>query len=119
MSREKTADSNLIGLSALLIVSRPPKMEAIVITISHPVTANSLINGRAPSSIRPKSVIIGEIQVRQIVHYCINSGSRYGFIITDEELVVLRIRTELTGDGLTLTRLVLVVKDWGIPTMLP
>lgn len=28
-----------------------------------------------------------EDPVRQIVHYCINSDSRYGFIITDEELV--------------------------------
>lgn len=38
--------------------------------------------------------------VRQILTYCIQSGSRYGFIITDKELVVIRIRTEPTGSGL-------------------
>lgn len=38
--------------------------------------------------------------VRQTVQYCIQSHSRYGFIITDGELVVLRIRTEHTGTGL-------------------
>ncbi|KAI1753885.1 hypothetical protein F4782DRAFT_496184 [Xylaria castorea] len=30
--------------------------------------------------------------VRQVLHYCIQSHMRYGYILTDEELVVMRIR---------------------------
>ncbi|OAA61224.1 hypothetical protein SPI_05248 [Niveomyces insectorum RCEF 264] len=45
-----------------------------------------------------------ENPVRQVVTYCIGARSRYGFILTDEELVVLRIRTEPTGAGLAAGR---------------
>ncbi|KAI1330262.1 hypothetical protein F5Y16DRAFT_396554 [Xylariaceae sp. FL0255] len=30
--------------------------------------------------------------IRQLLHYCIESHMRYGYIITDEELVIMRIR---------------------------
>jgi len=42
--------------------------------------------------------------VRQILQYCIQSASRYGFIITDEELVVVRVGIVLTGTGIAATR---------------
>lgn len=42
--------------------------------------------------------------VRQIVHYCDNSESRYGFLITDEELVVVRCRREMIEDSAMVNR---------------
>ncbi|KPM34267.1 hypothetical protein AK830_g12308 [Neonectria ditissima] len=42
--------------------------------------------------------------VHQIAQYCITANSRYGFIITDSELVAIRIRTEPTGEGLAADR---------------
>ncbi|KAI0903899.1 hypothetical protein F4823DRAFT_616893 [Ustulina deusta] len=41
--------------------------------------------------------------VRQLLHYCIESHMRYGYIITDEELVVMRVRpTETQNPGATI-----------------
>ncbi|KAF3030310.1 hypothetical protein E8E12_000302 [Didymella heteroderae] len=37
--------------------------------------------------------------VEQCLHYCILNDTRYGFIITDKELVVLRVRREEIGPG--------------------
>jgi hypothetical protein len=41
-----------------------------------------------------------EWPLRQIQHYCTRLGTRYGFLITEEELVVFRFSREKTGKGL-------------------
>jgi hypothetical protein len=40
----------------------------------------------------------------QCLHYCVINDTRYGFIVTDEELVIFRIREEKLGDGLASQR---------------
>jgi hypothetical protein len=42
--------------------------------------------------------------IRQILHYCKLSHCRYGFLITDAELVVLRVTPQPTGEGLAPTK---------------
>ena len=42
--------------------------------------------------------------VEQCLYYCIDKGTRYGFIVTDEEVVVLRIGEEILGDGIASQR---------------
>lgn len=37
--------------------------------------------------------------VEQCLHYCIMNDTRYGFVITDKELAVLRVRREEIGPG--------------------
>lgn len=44
------------------------------------------------------------LPVSQVSTYGVEGGCRYGFIITDEELVVLRFRKESTGPGIASTR---------------
>ncbi|KAJ8132733.1 hypothetical protein O1611_g890 [Lasiodiplodia mahajangana] len=44
--------------------------------------------------------------IRQVLHYCINSHMRYGYVITDEELVVMRVRpNEEYNHGATMDEL--------------
>jgi hypothetical protein len=38
--------------------------------------------------------------IEKCQHYCIAKGTRYGFVVTDKELVVLRIREESLEDGI-------------------
>lgn len=47
---------------------------------------------------------IWEHPVNQVASYSISAPSRYGFIITDQELVVLRLHTEPPGNGLAANR---------------
>lgn len=42
--------------------------------------------------------------VHQCVHYCFLSRTRYGFLITDKQLVILRVREEEVGPGLANSR---------------
>jgi hypothetical protein len=42
--------------------------------------------------------------IEQCLHYCINHGTRHGFMITDKELVVLRVRQEEVKEGIASQR---------------
>jgi hypothetical protein len=42
--------------------------------------------------------------IRQAVSYAVDTGARYAFIITDAELVVLRVTSMHTGSGIATTR---------------
>ncbi|KAL8377050.1 hypothetical protein RB595_007944 [Gaeumannomyces hyphopodioides] len=44
------------------------------------------------------------LPVRQILNYCDKTSTRYGFIITDKELVVFRCAREKVGPGIAATR---------------
>ncbi|KAL8354296.1 hypothetical protein RB601_003924 [Gaeumannomyces tritici] len=53
------------------------------------------------SSGTPESKIVG---IQQIMHYCKLTRCRYGFILTEEEVVVFRCTREEIGDGLANSR---------------
>ncbi|KAJ2986163.1 hypothetical protein NUW58_g5158 [Xylaria curta] len=62
-----------------------------------------LETGRLPNVLWP---------IRQLLHYCVESHMRYGYIITDEELVVMRVRPmETQNPGTTIEELHDATKD--------
>ena len=59
---------------------------------------------RQRQDLSPISITIWEYPVRQILEYCTQEYRRYGFIITDAELVVMRITPRGTAAGSAIAR---------------
>ena len=75
--------------------SRPPNILTGDSKLAKKWSSNKIIDGFVTSE---KSDWLKPL--RQIYTYCVKANARYGYIITDEEVVVVRVRPNLQPDDL-------------------